>query len=66
MYMQNRRRFTDIEKDLWLPKGKWKKGETNLEYGINRYKLLSNIYKQQEYTGWYSRIEPLFYKNYNL
>ena len=53
MYMQNRRRFTDIEKDLWLTKGKWKKGETNLEYGINRYKLLSNIYKQQEYTGWY-------------
>lgn len=56
MYMQNRRRLIDIEKNLWLPKGKWKKGETNLEYGINTYKLLSNICKQREYTVWHEEL----------
>lgn len=43
-------------KNLWLPKGKWKEGETNLEYAINTYKLLPNICKQQEYTVWHKEL----------
>ena len=36
-YLQNRNRPTDIEKDLWLLKGKEGEREINWEFGINRY-----------------------------
>ena len=39
-YLQNRKRFTDIENKLWLPKGKGGGGGINKEFVVNRYTLL--------------------------
>lgn len=40
MYVQNRKRLTDTGNNLWFPKRRWKRGERNSGYGINRYELL--------------------------
>ena len=38
--MQNRSRFTDIEKKFLVTTGKRKGGRINKEYGIHRYTVL--------------------------
>lgn len=49
MYIQKRNRFTDIETNLWIPKGRVKLRWTNYGYAINRYKELYIKYKLQGY-----------------
>ena len=38
--LQNRNRFTDVEKDLWVPRGKASGGGMDWEFVVSRCKLL--------------------------
>ena len=39
MYIQNRNKLTDEENKPVVTKGERKRGGTNMDYGINRYKV---------------------------